>query len=910
MAVTVTSDFTQLDPASAITNWTVFGSISMHAAEVVSQVEGSACIEARWSASAAEGGAVLDTGAATSWEDRHLYMWIRASFPVDTFTNGGIKIRVNNTTTGGTNYGEWLNGGQDRGIRAFKGWYNAAVDVHKPYDATNGTTPTFASMRYVTAVVNPLVGSGKDAPIVDEAKYGSKITIGGGGVGTEGQCSEIASDDNTNGRGLFKQAGGVYFVNCHLEFGNSGVASSYFYDTNRVIAFENLPMSASLYKLSFIGNAVGTNNIQWGNISGTGTGEEGASGIFVLAAGSIPFRIEAINTNVDQVDIAGSSFLGPSSMYDDALRNFKIDDNGAYTDATYNANHPTTTTTMFPATEVANQDSAMFGHNERFSAIVLTMTTAATGTYTVDWQYYNGSTWTSLTDDNNFQLNATGTTIVDYSIPDDWVAATFDSDSRYWIRCRLTSGTFTVNPVLTQAKLRMGGGARIEDPAVKFVGCTFTNMDTIRVRNGAFLKKALITDSVASAKNAALDLGSADPTANTVRDITIQNCEKGVLLKGSGDTTYNLRNFQFVGNNTVDTALQGDNGVYTDFTDETNDTTTGDINFFPATPVSGQDQFYIGDEAPFNELTVTVSTGGAGGYTINYQYWNGSSWTTVSGLTDDTTSLTTTGENTISFTRPTNWARSTINSTNKYWFRIAYASGTMSTNPVGTQIEVPGDVRVDFGGSDTVTINILEGGDSPQVDNVNGSTVVINNNVNITITVQDKNSVAIPGAEVAIFLDNEAVVQASTPTDENGQVVASYGASSGGFYVRVRQSSATTSFNTTSGISGDTITTDASHTFSDGDAMTYSRNGGSQDIGPEPGTWYAGNTTDTTLQLYDSAANAVAGTATGRQTLTGGGAETHTLASPIRYVATSAVGTIGSVDVNLTITLREDTIAS
>ncbi|GEM_PF-2798807 len=89
-------------------------------------------------------------------------------------------------------------------------------------------------------------------------------------------------------------------------------------------------------------------------------------------------------------------------------------------------------------------------------------------------------------------------------------------------------------------------------------------------------------------------------------------------------------------------------------------------------------------------------------------------------------------------------------------------------------------------------------------------------------------------------------------------------------------------FDTTAGVNGTTeiITTNQIHNFETGDAATYSREGGSTDIGPEPGTYYINKISTTTLYLYDTKANAEAGGATGRQDLTASSAansERHTL---------------------------------
>lgn len=186
--------------------------------------------------------------------------------------------------------------------------------------------------------------------------------------------------------------------------------------------------------------------------------------------------------------------------------------------------------------------------------------------------------------------------------------------------------------------------------------------------------------------------------------------------------------------------------------------------------------------------------------------------------------------------------------------------------------------------------------------------------VNVTVTIQNQAGAVIPGAEVAIFQDNAArtVVLASTTTNASGQVSTTVVASLGGIIIRARQSSNIASFNTTSGVNttNETITTSANHTFQNGDSIVYSRNGGTFDIGPEPGTYFAGNVGSNTLMLYDTAANAIAGGATGKQDLLASGdGETHKL-DPVRYVAGSATGTIGATNFSTQITMITDSTAT
>jgi hypothetical protein len=194
-----------------------------------------------------------------------------------------------------------------------------------------------------------------------------------------------------------------------------------------------------------------------------------------------------------------------------------------------------------------------------------------------------------------------------------------------------------------------------------------------------------------------------------------------------------------------------------------------------------------------------------------------------------------------------------------------------------------------------------------------GGSITIVETAPITFTVTDSSGNAIPGARVAVYKDSDDSEIVNDTTDENGMMeygLFQYTADTD-VYFRIRRSSNNASFATTSGVNGstETITTDSAHNFEDGEDIVYSRNGGSADIGPEPGTWYINDTGASTLQLYDTAANAIAGGATGRQDLTASGSETHLL-TPTRYKRVSGSGTITSDGLSVSAILTEDTIAS
>jgi len=86
------------------------------------------------------------------------------------------------------------------------------------------------------------------------------------------------------------------------------------------------------------------------------------------------------------------------------------------------------------------------------------------------------------------------------------------------------------------------------------------------------------------------------------------------------------------------------------------------------------DYLYVSGIATTNGQFTTVyfdlATIGAG-VTLVKEYWNGSIWTALS-VTDGTSNLTQSGA--ITFTAPTNWELTTVNTYNRYWVRFSTTS--------------------------------------------------------------------------------------------------------------------------------------------------------------------------------------------------------------------------------------------
>jgi len=124
---------------------------------------------------------------------------------------------------------------------------------------------------------------------------------------------------------------------------------------------------------------------------------------------------------------------------------------------------------------------------------------------------------------------------------------------------------------------------------------------------------------------------------------------------------------------------------YVDVTSALNDATPNDCQPFP-TGAGVNDAFYLGFGLQFSKIKINVGTAGAGTYTVTWEYWNGSAWTALSGVTDGTTGFKTSGTNDVTYTVPTDWAVVSVNgSPTMYYIRARRDAGTVTTDPLITQ---------------------------------------------------------------------------------------------------------------------------------------------------------------------------------------------------------------------------------
>ena len=145
----------------------------------------------------------------------------------------------------------------------------------------------------------------------------------------------------------------------------------------------------------------------------------------------------------------------------------------------------------------------------------------------------------------------------------------------------------------------------------------------------------------------------------------------------------------------MDVCIADDGGTYTDETTACNNATANDVTLLPASPAV-DDAYYFGYDYRTRKVSVNIGTQGVGNWTITWEYYNGSAWTALSGVTDGTTGFTAVaGEHDITYTLPTDWAKTTVNSTEKYYIRARVSAYTdITTQPLGTQAYGTGSITI------------------------------------------------------------------------------------------------------------------------------------------------------------------------------------------------------------------------
>lgn len=128
--------------------------------------------------------------------------------------------------------------------------------------------------------------------------------------------------------------------------------------------------------------------------------------------------------------------------------------------------------------------------------------------------------------------------------------------------------------------------------------------------------------------------------------------------------------------------ITDDGGTYVDESTPFNEDTADDVEVLPATPAVDDAAYFGVAASTFQQVDLNITTQGAGTWTITWEYWNGSAWTALSGVTDGTTGFTAaTGIKSVSFTEPSDWGKCLVDGQYAYWIRARVSAYTSVTTP-------------------------------------------------------------------------------------------------------------------------------------------------------------------------------------------------------------------------------------
>ncbi len=147
----------------------------------------------------------------------------------------------------------------------------------------------------------------------------------------------------------------------------------------------------------------------------------------------------------------------------------------------------------------------------------------------------------------------------------------------------------------------------------------------------------------------------------------------------------------------ITSAQADDGGVFTDETVDANSAAAADVILSPAVPATN-DAFYVGMAEPFDLIEFVISTAAVGG-TAAWEYFDGTSFVTLTNITDDTSGFTAAaGAHQVTFDVPADWAQTTVNSiAGLYWVRWRETAGGTS-GATGSEVNVSAtdEFRVDL----------------------------------------------------------------------------------------------------------------------------------------------------------------------------------------------------------------------
>lgn len=424
----------------------------------------------------------------------------------------------------------------------------------------------------------------------------------------------------------------------------------------------------------------------------------------------------------------------------------KYYDGSSYNDRTTEASDYTADDVELPP-QSTGSEILYIGSPDKFNLLRIAISTPGDHDYTINFEYWDGSAWTSLTvsyepmDINNFKETKAEVFNISFTEPGDWATTDVDGTTAYWIRITSTGGT-TITTAPKARELWIGYGPQwyiIQNngssnyttygEVYKYAQTTYTPVKQApfgQYLGGTFFgaRGVWIENMDASdVKNYQLkDSNDVIQVPPNIVAVTITSVESGdrvaVFRLTAAGGEINKQRYQLAYIHEESTQFyNADTATYTDETDDAAESTADDVYLPPQQSTTAGDAIYFGADYKFSEVRINVTTAGSySDITINWEYWNGSAWTSLT-VTDNTNGFTVSGTNEVTFTPPADWAKTTVNGVQAYYIR---AVTTFGASPSITTAPLAGEVWVwhNYNGSGVVAVGSNISSDEPQSSTV------------------------------------------------------------------------------------------------------------------------------------------------------------------------------------------------
>jgi hypothetical protein len=214
--------------------------------------------------------------------------------------------------------------------------------------------------------------------------------------------------------------------------------------------------------------------------------------------------------------------------------------------------------------------------------------------------------------------------------------------------------------------------------------------------------------------------------------------------------------------------------TFVDLTAAINNGTVDDAQPFPTGEVLN-DYFAVGYTSTFGALKINLSTAGTVG-TLTWEYWNGSAWAALTGVTDGTTGLTTSGTNSLTFTVPSDWAAQSLNGSASLYYVRARVLTAFTVDPLIAQAWFDGALPGGVSGATTYWVIAVDANTfqiaSTRANAIAGTAIDVTTNgggiIATTVAVAGAAGSAFVPAKVIVYIDGALGAKISVVQDAGG----------------------------------------------------------------------------------------------------------------------------------------------